>query len=187
MKAFVRNDTEDTLANSFSGLDTLSGTACTEDAGEPLMSVGLLRVLGYIVLDDGQHVCDYKLALIREMTAGQQSLTIGFWCLSPGVTFRSLSSEARSIIVASGTLSPLSSFYSELAAEFPNTLEANHVIAEDRAWVGVVKVGPSSDASLNGTFKVVSSFEYQDQIGEAILQTGTIVPDGILCFVTSYR
>lgn len=40
---------------------------------------------------------------------------IGFWCFNPGVCFRDLASlHVRSIILTSGTLSPMSSFGDEL-------------------------------------------------------------------------
>lgn len=48
--------------------------------------------------------------------------------LSPLQAFRELSNLARSVIVTSGTLSPLDTFASELGATFPVSLEANHVI-----------------------------------------------------------
>ena len=38
--------------------------------------------------------------------------------------------SARSIVLTSGTLSPMSSFSSELGASFPIQLEANHVIPD---------------------------------------------------------
>ena len=41
-------------------------------------------------------------------------------------------SKARSIILTSGTLSPMSSFSSELGVTFPIQLEANHVIPESQ-------------------------------------------------------
>ena len=46
--------------------------------------------------------------------------------------FSELGSEARSIILTSGTLSPMASFSSELGVKFPIQLEANHVIANSQ-------------------------------------------------------
>ena len=39
---------------------------------------------------------------------------------------------AHSIILTSGTLSPMSSFSSELGVVFPIKLEANHVVAQSQ-------------------------------------------------------
>ena len=54
--------------------------------------------------------------------------SINFWCLNPAVTFEDIKAEVRSIVLTSGTLSPMASFSSELDIEFPIQLEANHVI-----------------------------------------------------------
>ena len=40
------------------------------------------------------------------------------WSLNPAVAFRSVSESVRSVILASGTLSPLGSFASEVVPDF---------------------------------------------------------------------
>ena len=60
------------------------------------------------------------------------TLTLHFWCLNPAVVFGAIGEAAHSVIVASGTLSPLSSFQSELGVPFPINLEASHVIKADQ-------------------------------------------------------
>ena len=68
--------------------------------------------------------------------------------------------STRSIIVTSGTLSPLSSYQSELDIDFKITLEANHVIPANRVWIGSIAQGPRNTL-LNGTFKTTGTFDYQ--------------------------
>ena len=48
--------------------------------------------------------------------------------LSSLKAFSDIGGEVRSIILTSGTLSPMTSFASELGVNFPIQLEANHVI-----------------------------------------------------------
>ena len=44
---------------------------------------------------------------------------LGFWCFSPGVGFKQIQKlNPRSIILTSGTLSPMNSFEAELQVEF---------------------------------------------------------------------
>ena len=70
-----------------------------------------------------------------------------FWCLNPAVVFGGIGEAAHSVIVASGTLSPLSSFQSELGVPFPIQLEASHVIkAEQVRWEG--RTGEESSQDL---------------------------------------
>jgi Fanconi anemia group J protein len=51
-------------------------------------------------------------------------------------TCRSLSSVARSVLLTSGTLSPLDSFSGELGLDFHVRLEAPHVVDVNKQVVG---------------------------------------------------
>jgi Rad3-related DNA helicase len=54
---------------------------------------------------------------------------LGFWCFNPAFAFKSLlKEEPRSIIFTSGTLTPLSSYESELDVPFPIKRETGHVV-----------------------------------------------------------
>ena len=49
---------------------------------------------------------------------------LSYWCFSPGLAMEQLRAlEVRSIILTSGTLTPLDSFASELKIPFPIRLE----------------------------------------------------------------
>ena len=48
--------------------------------------------------------------------------------------FAEISDDARSVILTSGTLSPMNTFQSELGAAFPIQLEASHVIGKSQVW-----------------------------------------------------
>lgn len=48
--------------------------------------------------------------------------------MSPAVVFAPLAAKTHSVVLTSGTLSPLESFAGELGVAFPTRLEANHVI-----------------------------------------------------------
>ena len=73
---------------------------------------------------------------------------LSFWCFSPGVSVMEIEKhDTHSIIMTSGTLSPLPSFISELRAPFPITLENSHVIDAHQLWVGVIRTGPVTPLS----------------------------------------
>ena len=62
--------------------------------------------------------------------------TLSYWCFSSGISMRALQTlRVRSVLLTSGTLSPLDSFANELQLPFPITLENPHVI--DRSQVRV--------------------------------------------------
>lgn len=69
-------------------------------------------------------VIDNKYSLVNRKV----ELCMYILCMDPCVLFNDLSSRCYCIILASGTLAPLSTFKSELNCEFPITLESQHVI-----------------------------------------------------------
>ncbi len=102
-----------------------------------------------------------------------------------GVVFSQLAKEAHSVILTSGTLSPINSFECELGAKFPLTLEAPHVIKKEQIWIGSISNGPSNYL-LNGVYKQLQTFQYHDEIGNSILRIIQHVPKGVLVFLPSY-
>ena len=53
-------------------------------------------------------------------------------CLNPACIFRKIARRARSVILTSGTLSPMDSFASELGADFRHQMEGNHVVPREQ-------------------------------------------------------
>ncbi|KFZ64989.1 Fanconi anemia group J protein, partial [Antrostomus carolinensis] len=110
---------------------------------------------------------------------------LNFWCLNPAVAFSDLS-DVRTIVLTSGTLSPMDSFSSELGVKFSIQLEANHVIRNSQVWVGTIGAGPSG-RKLCATFQHTETFEFQDEVGALLLSVCQTVGQGILCFLPSYK
>lgn len=76
----------------------------------------------------------------RGGTQLQWLVQLQFMCLNPGVAFQELGSMARNVVLTSGTLSPMSSFQSELSVPFQIQLEANHVIDSKQVCRGTLSV-----------------------------------------------
>ncbi|CAJ0926515.1 unnamed protein product, partial [Ranitomeya imitator] len=117
---------------------------------------GLFLVLDYLFRENNRFAEDYRVALQQSYTwtskqdvadengffarpknrrsIRQRTLiyTLNFWCLNPAVAFSELSGNARSIVLTSGTLSPMGSFSSELGVKFSIQLEASHVIQKSQ-------------------------------------------------------
>ncbi|XP_034935699.1 Fanconi anemia group J protein homolog [Chelonus insularis] len=108
-----------------------------------------------------------------------------FLCMNPGVIFSSLAKTARSIILASGTLSPTSSFSSELSTKFPNMLHANHVVPKEQVFIKAISQGPNK-IPLRATYQNVNSWKFQDEVGQVLIDVCETVPYGVLCFFSSY-
>ncbi|KAK2711312.1 Fanconi anemia group J protein homolog [Artemia franciscana] len=133
---------------------------------------------------------DYRISVKKEIKKNEQGATVlgeslNIWCLNPAVCFQELAKNAKTIILASGTLSPLDSFQSELGTSFKHVYEASHVIPKNQMWVGSVGFGPSG-TPLKATYEFTSQFVFQDDLGKLVLDVCKVIPHGILMFVPSY-
>ncbi|RZC50378.1 hypothetical protein C5167_018802 [Papaver somniferum] len=132
------------------------------------------------------HVQEVEAYGSESFKAKKTSKTLSWWCFNPGITMVEFSKlGVGSIILTSGTLSPLDSFAQELKLEFPIRLENPHVISAYQIWAGVVSSGPSA-RSFNSSYRNRDSIEYKQELGNAIANFARIVPDGLLVFFPSY-
>ncbi|KAJ1957741.1 hypothetical protein GGI12_004939 [Dipsacomyces acuminosporus] len=170
---------------------------------------GFLRVLGYASPTSRFHD-DYRIAIIRKPNPALLDANnrpnrrgyrnsknasaakippninvLAFWSLNPGVVFSEIATQARSIILTSGTLSPLDSYASELQADFASTLETNHVIDPQRFFAASIACGPQGEL-FEGKYKNTELLCFQDDVGSAIGAIAARSPDGMLVFVPSY-
>ncbi|XP_022098655.1 Fanconi anemia group J protein homolog isoform X2 [Acanthaster planci] len=176
----------------------------TLSSGAAMTLKGLFLMFGFLFKDEMKYTKDFKVAIVRTVAktsrfqktdnrwiskrrSSDQSwtVTLNFWCLNPAVAFSDFGEEVRSIILTSGTLSPMSSFQSELGVAFPIQLEANHVVHTSQVWVGTVAVG-TNGGSLNASYKNAETYSFQDEIGLLLLQVCQVIPYGVLCFLPSY-
>ena len=113
--------------------------------------------------------------------------TMSFWCMVPGVIVNELCElGVKSLLLASGTLSPMDSFASELRAPFPVRLENPHVIPQENVWAGAFLKGPSNAVSLNSSYRFRDTEQYKNELGLLILRVARVTPDGVLVFFPSY-
>ncbi|XP_033374918.1 regulator of telomere elongation helicase 1 isoform X11 [Parus major] len=112
--------------------------------------------------------------------------TLSYWCFSPGYSMHELVRQGvRTIILTSGTLSPLSSFTMEMQIPFPVCLENPHVIDKHQLWVGIIPKGPDGTV-LTSTYERRFSEDYLSSLGKTIGNLVRVVPHGLLVFFPSY-
>jgi Rad3-related DNA helicase len=178
------------LKNMVENLKDISLQDNQKDARLKVYTKSLLSNI-FMVLENlfiKNHSSDFRMVLAstRSKTRGNFELQLSFWCLNSGVVFADIGKDCRSVILMSGTLSPLGSFQRELGIEFANTVEALHVIKPDQIWARVIPCGPDGK-QLIGTYEHYTQFEYQDTLGLSILGLVEKVPKGVLVFVSSYQ
>ncbi|XP_053563319.1 Fanconi anemia group J protein [Bombina bombina] len=175
-----------------------------------MVLAGLFMVLDYLFRNNNRFAEDYRIALQQSYTwTNRQDIpdengffarprsrrnirqrtmvySLNFWCLNPAVAFSDLSGSVRTIVLTSGTLSPMGSFSSELGVKFCIQLEASHVIHKSQVWVGTVGAGPKG-RKLCATFQHTETFDFQDEVGALLLSVCQTVSHGVLCFLPSYK
>ena len=110
-----------------------------------------------------------------------------FWCLNPGVVFGPMAAKARSVILTSGTLSPMATFQSELDTPFALRVETAHVIEPGQVWVGSISAPTRDGPAFRSVYDNMERVEYQDQVGHAIESLVAHLPHGMLVFLPSYH
>lgn len=130
---------------------------------------------------------DFSLVIDRRVVDLVTVVTLSIHCLNAAVCFRDVSSKARSVVVASGTLSPMSSFAGELGTSFAISKSLPHVVDVRRQlFVAVVGEGPRG-TRFDATFQGSARFEFQDALGETLVDFCRVTPGGVLVFFPSYR
>uniref|UniRef100_A0A671QHX0 Regulator of telomere elongation helicase 1 n=1 Tax=Sinocyclocheilus anshuiensis TaxID=1608454 RepID=A0A671QHX0_9TELE len=116
----------------------------------------------------------------------KQGNVLSYWCFSPGFSMQELlRQEVRSIILTSGTLSPLSSFTCEMQIPFPVSLENPHVIQRDQIFVSIIEKGPDG-VQLSTAFDRRFVPENMSSMGNTLVNLVRVVPHGLLVFFPSY-
>ncbi|GMF19040.1 unnamed protein product [Phytophthora lilii] len=162
----------------------------------------IMNVVEYMFRDGLKYIDDFKLVVIKSKStwkAGgnfrsptkrnggdEWELKMCIWCLNAAVAFSDIANQARSVILTSGTLSPMESFAGELGVDFPIRLEANHVVnMRKQVFIGAVMQGPGN-VDLQSTYNNQQDTRYQDSMGQLLLQYSQAIPGGILMFFPSY-
>ncbi|KAG6621308.1 Fanconi anemia group J protein [Phytophthora cinnamomi] len=162
----------------------------------------IMNVADYMFRDNLKFIDDFKLVVIKSKSTWKESanfrsptkrnggdeweLKMCIWCLNAAVAFSDIASQARSVILTSGTLSPMESFAGELGVDFPIRLEANHVVnMRKQVFIGAVMHGPGN-VDLQSTYNNQQDPRYQDSMGQLLLHYSQAIPGGILMFFPSY-
>jgi len=91
----------------------------------------------------------------------------------------------RSMLVTSGTLSPLPSYSMELGLPFPVQLENPHIVKPTQVHVRVIGKGVSNKL-LKSTYERREKPEYIIELGNTLISLAKIIPGGMLVFFPSY-
>lgn len=122
----------------------------------------------------------------KNYTASSGGRTLSYWCFAPSEAMHELAKlQVRSILVTSGTLSPLESYALELGIPFPNRLENPHIISPHQIHVRVMGRGVSNK-ELTSSYERRQNSEYYIELGNTLASLSCVIPCGMLVFFPSY-
>ncbi|KAF1937512.1 DNA repair helicase [Clathrospora elynae] len=142
------------------------------------------------------HVQAFLLSLMNPSTEGrffyskdEGSTTLKYMLLDPTFHFKDIVEEARAVILAGGTMSPMSDYEQHLLSYLdPSnilTLSCGHVIPPSNL-LAVPVVRTSSGAEFDFTFDNRNKEKTMIDLGNAILSFVQHIPDGLVVFFPSY-
>lgn len=126
-------------------------------------------------------------------------IKLSYLLLSPTHAFSSIASSARAVILAGGTMSPFDDYKAHLFPTFPaakiKTISCDHVIPASNLCVWTLastKPAPGGSGGVTPADAFEFSFQKRSdrnmvrQLGVAILNICSVVPDGVVVFFPSY-
>lgn len=166
--------------------------------GKPASSTPVLHTL-VSFLTALTNLSNEGRVFFEKIPGDASDIKLSYLLLSPTHAFSSIASSARAVILAGGTMSPFEDYKAHLFPTFPpekiTTLSCGHVIPASSLCVWTLastKPIPTGASSAN----VPDSFEFNfqrrsdpaliRQLGLAVLNICTVVPDGVVVFFPSY-
>jgi len=143
------------------------------------------------------HVQAFLLSLMSPSTEGRffyskeedTGTTLRYMLLDPTFHFKDIVEEARAVVLAGGTMSPMSDYEQHLLSYLePSkimTLSCGHVIPPSNLFA-VSVMHATSGAEFDFTFENRNKEKTMVDLGMAILNFAKHIPDGVVVFFPSY-
>ncbi|XP_067392341.1 ATP-dependent DNA helicase DDX11 isoform X2 [Emydura macquarii macquarii] len=156
--------------------------------GQPKMASPLMQIEGFLsALTNANQ--DGRVILNRQGTIAQSSLK--FLLLNPAVHFAKVLKECRAVIIAGGTMQPVSDFREQLlscvvGADRVVEFSCGHVIPPENILPIILCSGPSNQ-QLEFTYQKRDLPQMMDELGRILSNLCNVVPGGVVCFFPSYE
>ncbi|KAH9155103.1 hypothetical protein AeRB84_002906 [Aphanomyces euteiches] len=125
----------------------------------------------------------------QEKEDGGKENCLKFMLLNPALHFADIVAEAKSVILAGGTMQPVSQVLHSLLLGVDSSridlFSCGHIIPPTNLTSVALTVGPTNK-ELDFTFAKRHLKEVMDEVGRIVLNLTRVVPGGIVCFFPSY-
>ncbi|RUS17736.1 helicase C-terminal domain-containing protein [Endogone sp. FLAS-F59071] len=114
---------------------------------------------------------------------------IKYILLNPANAFRDVVDDARSVVLAGGTMEPVAALLDHLFPYVPpdrvSHFSCGHVIPPGNLVALAVAEGPSG-IPLEFTFDKRGDVKLVSELGQTVVNLCRLIPDGVVCFFASY-
>ncbi|KAJ3041414.1 DEAD H (Asp-Glu-Ala-Asp His) box helicase 11 [Rhizophlyctis rosea] len=133
---------------------------------------------------------DGRIVITRQAGSGNtKNCTLKYLLLNPADSFSSIVQEARAVILAGGTMGPVSQLKLELFPSLPNErfthFSCDHVIPQTSLLTLAVQCGPGGH-QFKFNYENRNSADMINDAGKALAKFCDVIPDGIVCFFPSF-
>ncbi|KAK1225406.1 ATP-dependent DNA helicase chl1 [Marasmius sp. AFHP31] len=133
---------------------------------------------------------DGRISLSIEGPPGHEEPVVKYQLLNPAPHFREIVDEARSVILAGGTMSPMSDVVNQLFSHLPpermSTFSCGHIIPSSNLLTVAVTKGPrGTDLDYKANRQTDSGAI--DELGQILLNFTHQIPAGMVVFFPSYN
>lgn len=166
----------------------------SEQQGSPesdkaLSTSPMMQVEGFFMALTNSNA-DGRVVLHKHGVVSESS--VKFLLLNPAVHFAEVLRECRAVVIAGGTMQPVSDFKQELLfsagveEQRISEFSCGHVIPPENILPIVLCAGPSGQ-ELEFTFQNRDSPSMMDETGRILSNVCNVVPGGVVCFFPSYE
>ncbi|KZW01490.1 DNA repair helicase, partial [Exidia glandulosa HHB12029] len=178
------------LARKVSGY---SDKAAQKDAnGKRILVTPPLHAVEGLITALSNASADGRIFLVAAPSSnpsGEMSVQLKYQLLNPAPNFKEIVDEARCVVLAGGTMSPMSVFEQQLLPFLPTpqlaTFSCGHVIPKENLCALVLSKGPQGSA-LKFNYDQRSNNAIMADLGMVLLNLANVVPDGMVVFFPSY-
>uniref|UniRef100_A0AAQ4RJT7 DEAD/H (Asp-Glu-Ala-Asp/His) box helicase 11 n=1 Tax=Gasterosteus aculeatus aculeatus TaxID=481459 RepID=A0AAQ4RJT7_GASAC len=159
------------------------------EAEKALATSPMMQVEGFFMALTNSNA-DGRVLVHKQGTLSESS--IKFLLLNPAVHFAQVLKQCRAVVIAGGTMQPVSDFKQELLLsagveeERITEFSCGHVIPPENILPLVLCSGPSGQ-ELDFTFQNRDSPCMMDETGRILANICNVVPGGVVCFFPSYE
>ncbi|KIX01052.1 uncharacterized protein Z518_10118 [Rhinocladiella mackenziei CBS 650.93] len=142
------------------------------------------------------HFQDFLLNLMNPQSEGRffvsrqdKDIIVRYTLLDPREHFRDIVQDSRAVILAGGTMSPMTDYsdylFSYLEKDRLRTFSFGHVVPASHLFAQAVVNGPSN-VEFDFTYEKRASEKMILELGHLIVRACRVVPDGVVVFFPSY-